>query len=331
MNVEFCELWNKEGAFVHYNLPKIVISHSENEPPLPVAIGIDPSTTSTGFTIGRTDMDYPMVGMQFKRGKDDTPFEFISDMMNYILYSIIGNNNLDVKFIFSEDKYEGSRKYNRHTQEMLSTVKIAVNSLPSRIKDNGQQSSPKLSLMKPSEWRKIYLGDLNTNSKRMDIKTLDCNFTINKYGLHPNFIFYEDMLESMAIYSSGFKKFIEPNLKNSNTALVDMNSIDWGHNYTCHRIITVMNENTIKEIASQDLVMQNRISKYGLKSFKYERGFSLEKNIRGLTSKSNAVFMTILDTWDLEAIAVYYELKRIPKNNQEKLLIMAYRDKEKVF
>ena len=321
-----------ERAYIYENLPKIEIGHPFTEPKLDVAIGIDPSTSSTGFTLGRVDMDYPIIGMEFKRDKaaKEPHSVFINSMIDYIIYCIIGCNNLNVTHIFSEDKFEYSKKYSRNTQELLSAVKVAVNSLPSRIKGNGQEKTPKLILMKPSEWRKVYLGEHNTNAVRDKIKDIVCNFTINKYGFNPNCVFYEDCLESVGLYSAGFRKYIEPTLANSKTALVDFSNIDWSHVVEMNKIITSTPEETLKTLLSNN-VIKTRADKYGLKGFTYERGYGLEQNIRGLTSKSNAVFLTVLEGWDMEAVPVYYEMRQTPNTNKDKLLILAYRKHEKVF
>lgn len=327
MIVNYYEL-RGEKAYVYENPPRIEIAHPHTEPSLEVIIGIDPSTSSTGFTIGRTDMDYPIIGVEFKRDKDEDHFIFINRMMDYIIYCILGVNNLNVTHIFSEDKYEFSKKYKRNTMELLSAVKVAINSLPSRIKDNGQFTRPKLYLMKPSEWRKTYLGTLNTNAKRDAMKRIVTEYTVNKYQFHRNVIFYEDFNEAVGIYSAGFRKHIEPNLSTSAYAMADFNNIDWAHHVTYLKLITSNPHESLKKLPVMDRDIKSRIDKYGIKGFDYQRGHSLEKNMRGLTSKSNAVFVTILESWDLEAIPIYYELRQTPNDN-DKLLLVAYRKIEK--
>lgn len=330
MIVNYYEL-RGEKAYVYENPPRIEIAHPHSEPPLETIIGIDPSTSNTGFNIGRADMDYPIIGVEFQRSKNENHFEFVTSMMDYILYCIIGNNNLNVTYIFSEDKYEGIKKYERNTQELLSMVKVAVNSLPSRIKDNGQKERPRLHLMKPSEWRKIYLGALNTNAKRQQMKQLITQFTVEKYGFHPNCVFYEDLMESIGVGSAGFRKFIEPNLATSMYALTDFNNIDWAHHIVCEKIITPNPTEALKQLPMKDRLVKDRIDKYGIKAFDYGRGYSLEQNIRGLTSKSNAVFVTTLDAWDMESLPIYYELGVTPNSDRDKVLIIGYRKIEKIF
>ena len=331
MRAEYYTIWG-EKVMLYTDLEEIPIEHDPNQPPLEVAIGIDPSTSTTGFTMGRVDMDFPFLGMQFVREPDETHFSYVVDMIDYIIYNVIGYNNVTVTHIFTEDKYEGGQKYNRHTIELLSMVKTGVTSLPSRIKQEcmAQLKTPTLVMMKPSEWRKIYLKEYNTNAKRNVMKKIVGNFTLSKYNLNYNNIFQEDLIESIGIYSAGFQKYVEPTLANSRVGKVDFSNMDWRHKIVVHKIINRLDDALVRDMISNDPVMSERAKKYGLKAFEYERGNSLEKNIRGLTSYSNAIFLTILDTWDLESIPVYYELRKTPLRGQ-KLIILGYREIEKSF
>ena len=338
MRAHYYTLWG-EKVNIYNNLPKITIEHPKDEPPLEVAIGIDPSSSTTGFTVGRTDMDYPFLGMEFIRDKDEAHFQFLSKMLDYIIYDVISCNNIKVTHIFTEDKFSkpgekryGGYSYNRHTDEVLSMVKVGIKSLPNRIRSEcyGYEFTPQITFMPPSVWRKTYLGDLNTSAKRAVMKDIVSSFTVSKYGFNYNCIHLEDLMEAIGIYSAGFQKFIEPNLDNGTVGKVDFNGMDWIHHVEIHKYIRYLNEDTIKELVESNSELNSRKKEFGIKVFEYERGNSLEKNIRGLTTRSNSVFMTILDTWDLESIPIYYELGEIPKGNQ-KLIIFGYRKNIKKF
>lgn len=313
-----------------YVLDQIHIPY-EGETPLEVAIGIDPSSNRTGFCMGRTDMDYPFLGMEFVRetNKGEPHFSYVTSFLDYIIYNIIAPNNIRVTHIFVEDKYEGGKKYSRETQELLSMVKTGVKSLPSRIKheciNHRLFDPPKIYLDKPPSWRKVYLGEANTNSKRVDIKKLVSLFGISKYNMHYDFVALNDLMDSIGIYSSGFQKYIQPNLKHSKIGVVDLNGIEWSHKIEVVKAITIPSKESFQEIADRNPIIKERKLETGVKWFDYVRGASLEKNIRGLTSRSNSVFMTVLETWDLESIPIYYELGQIPKFDNQKLVIIACR------
>lgn len=296
---------------------------------LEVAIGIDPSSTTTGFTMGRVDQDYPFLFIEFRRKSNIEAFTFLKLMSHYIVHNIVANNNIRVKYIFSESIYEGRGTFSRNISQVLSTVKKTIEALPSEIRylaSENHKDMPDLKVDEASSWRKVFLKEKNTNAKRNVMKAIVTQHTMDRYNYHPNIARSEDLIESIAIYSAGFEKYIEPTLKSSNVAVVNFDGIEWNH-HTERRFKFIgpnNSESYMAEVFNENNELKNRVREYGLKVFEYESRNSLEKNIRGLTSFSNAVFMCISNTWNMDNIPIYYELKKIPRDD-EVLAIFCYR------
>lgn len=327
----YYDMYNHEhGARFSDEMAKynVEIIHPWEQEPLEVMIGLDPSSTTTGFTLGLTNQDAPFVFIEFIRLPDTPAYRFITYMMDYIVENIIQPNNITVTHIYSENIYMAKGTYGKNVNETLSMVKKAVEALPYDIKHGvpeRHKKKPQLEVDNASAIRKVYLGKLNTNADRKTMKKIVTNFIVQKYGFASNLVLSEDLMESVGIYSAGFTKYVEPTLQSSLVGVVNFETIEWGHHINVNTYIEQQHDKLIPQLLAQTEGAIDRATEYGLKIFQYERGNSLEKNIRGLTSTSNAVMIAFLPPWDLESIPIYYKMRKTPGRN-ELLCIIAFRE-----
>lgn len=302
----------------------IDLKRENPQEPLKVAIGIDASTTTTGVTIGSSKEDFPFIFLEYRRDKDESINMYLNEVLNTLTYRVVMNNNLKVEHIFVEDKYEDKRRYSRRVLDALATVKVVMRDLPQMITQATGSPTPKYHLMLPQTWRKYYLGDLNTNKGRDYMKRLVADFGQQRYNFHPQCVGFNDLMDSIGIYSAGIKAIVKPDSKDNVIAEVILNNIDWAHHIEMKVFYKKFHKDVLKDIVSQDMEMRGRIQDHGLKMFEYYRGVSVEKNIRSLTTNSNAVFACFLDSNDMEAVPLYYETKSIPEID-DSVIIVGYR------
>lgn len=296
--------------------------------PYPVAIGIDASTTKSGVTIGSIDQDFPFIFLEFSKTKGETTNQYLNNLLDKLVYDVILRNYLKVTHVFIEDKYIDKNKYSKKSSDALATVKVIMKDLPYMIESATGVKKPEYHLLQPQTWRKYYLGELNTNKGREYMKRLVAEFGIKKYNFHYNCGHLDDILDSVGIYSAGIKSVVKPNSKDNMIAEVIPNDIEWGHNLIKEVVFVDTSTNMLRDVIRNDFKIQERIGEYGFKLFEYYRGISLEKNLRSLTTNSNAVFISILDRHDMECVPLYYELREIPRENQS-VVVYGYREKVK--
>ena len=271
----------------------INLNRPDNHKPYPVALGIDASTTSTGVTVGNVDSDAPFLFLEFTRDKGESINQFLNEVLNVLTYRIIMINNLEVQHIFIEDKYEDKTKFSKVAQDSLATVKIIMKDLPGMISQATGFPKAKYHLFPPQTWRKYYLGDLNTNKGRAVMKKIVAEFGRDKYNLHPQCVYFDDVMDSIGIYSAGIISVVKPESKDNVIAEVIPNDIDWIHHIEKKVYFEQPNKDMLTNIINKDTEMRERMDKYGFKMYEYYRGISVEKNIRALTTNSNALFITV--------------------------------------
>lgn len=315
MKVYNYHLMSDPFSELYYEFNEVKLKHN-NKLPYPVALGIDASSTKTGVVIGRIDADAPLAFIEMVREKDESIRNYLNNVIDFIVYEILMGNNLEAKYIFTEDKYEDKNKYSRAVLDALASVKTALKDLPHEITRNQGTKKPEYHLMLPQQWRKFYLGDLNTNKGRAVMKQIVASYGMKKYGLHPQCSKMDDIMDALGIYSAGIITVVKPESATTTVAEVIPTDIEWGHKLKQMALYTTYTEDLVPNLLRITPEIKSRVDEYGFKLFNYHKGMSLEKNLRCLTSSSNGLFITFLKPSDLDAVPIFYRLKKIPREGE---------------